>query len=128
MTSFSRQLGNQGELFAKSFLEQKGLFFVEQNFYSKGGEIDLIFFDSKKQEYVFVEVKTRTSVAFGFPHEAVTSQKFQKMLLAIEAFFFQKMQFSEMPFFRVDIVSVFVDHDAFFCDHREGIGFDDFSL
>ena len=52
------QLGPIGEDVARKYLEDKGLQFIEANFRTKFGEIDLIMKDD--EGYVFVEVKTRT--------------------------------------------------------------------
>lgn len=51
-----RSVGNKAELKALRFLESKGFTFIEKNFYSKGGEIDLILKDG--DFVVFVEVKS----------------------------------------------------------------------
>ena len=54
--SYRRQLGWDGESIAKEFLESKGFRFLESNFYTRWGEIDLIMTDA--EFLVFVEVKT----------------------------------------------------------------------
>lgn len=52
-------LGSQGELFVVNYLQQQGFTVCAQNYRKFFGEIDIIAY--KKQLYVFVEVKTRTS-------------------------------------------------------------------
>ena len=59
------KLGNQGELLAKKHLQNKGYTFLEKNYRTKFGEIDLIF--QSKNTVVFVEVKTRTKLDQGLP-------------------------------------------------------------
>ena len=55
-----RHLGWDGEYIARKFLEDNGFRFLESNFYTRWGEIDLIMKD--KDYLVFVEVKSyRTS-------------------------------------------------------------------
>ena len=121
-------IGNRGEAVARDFLRKKGLKFVAQNYHAQGGEIDLIFFDLLKNEYVMVEVKTRSNDAFGGGAESITPGKFEKILSAAEDFFFKKLECEEMPFFRIDAVIVDVDGERFFCEHIEDIGFDDFQI
>ncbi len=56
MGLFSRRaIGNQYESLAKEYLQRQGLRFIEANFTTKVGEIDLIF--KEAQTIVFVEVK-----------------------------------------------------------------------
>jgi putative endonuclease len=70
-------LGKRGEQLAASFLEGAGYGIVERNWRCPQGEIDLVARDST--ELVFVEVKTRSSVAFGHPLEAITAVKLARL-------------------------------------------------
>jgi len=71
------ELGQRGEAIAASFLEGRGLRILERNWRCPQGEIDLVAQDGG--ELVFVEVKTRSSVAFGHPLEAITVQKLARL-------------------------------------------------
>ena len=74
----TKSIGNFGELAAAEYLKGRGMKIIKQNFYCRGGEIDLIASDG---EYtVFVEVKTRKSAKFGTPCEFVDYQKQQKII------------------------------------------------
>lgn len=53
----SQQLGKLGETFVKNFLEDKGYVFLQANYKTQFGEIDLIM--KEAEQVVFVEVKTR---------------------------------------------------------------------
>ena len=70
-------LGRRGEQLAASFLEGAGLTIVERNWRCPLGEIDLVARDG--DELVFVEVKTRSSIAFGHPLEAITAIKLARL-------------------------------------------------
>lgn len=70
-------LGNLGESYAESLLLKNGYQVIDKNFRCKAGEIDLIAI--KDGMLIFVEVKTRNSVKFGFPEEAVTPHKISKI-------------------------------------------------
>ncbi len=105
-SSSSKTLGKEGELLAQKFLVKKGLQLVEKNFHAQGGEIDLIMYDKKYKEYVFVEVKTRTSDSFGDVRSSITPNKLKKIMKAAEHFFFQKFHLTEVPFFRLDAICI----------------------
>ena len=63
-------LGKRGEELAAAFLESEGYTILDRNWRCPQGEIDLVALDGV--DTVFVEVKTRSSVAFGHPLEAIT--------------------------------------------------------
>lgn len=66
-------LGRRGEQAAARFLERRGMEILERNWVCAAGEADIIAYDGEAIH--FVEVKTRSNVAHGFPSEAVTSEK-----------------------------------------------------
>lgn len=59
------------------FLESQGLRTMEQNYFSHGGEIDLIAMDAGT--VCFIEVKYRATSAMGFPEEAVDAKKQRRL-------------------------------------------------
>ena len=71
------ELGRRGETLAVEHLIASGLTVLERNWRCPQGEIDIIALDDG--ELVFVEVKTRSSVAFGHPLEAITAQKLARL-------------------------------------------------
>src|ERR1700709_100831 len=70
-------LGSRGEDLAASALTEAGMLVIDRNWRCSQGEIDIVALDG--DETVFVEVKTRTSVAFGHPLEAITAQKLARL-------------------------------------------------
>lgn len=66
-------LGKQGEDLASQHLKKMGFTILARNYRQKSGEIDIIARD--RNCLVFVEVKTRKSLRFGQPFEAVTPKK-----------------------------------------------------
>ncbi|MCU1546909.1 MAG: YraN family protein [Homoserinimonas sp.] len=72
-------LGRRGEELAAKYLLQAGYVIVDRNWRCPQGEIDLVAFDSDGKETVFLEVKTRSSTAFGHPLEAITVQKLARL-------------------------------------------------
>lgn len=69
------ELGRRGEALAAQALRRQGYKVLYRNFRPKrgGGEIDLVC--RQGETLVFVEVKTRRSVAFGRPADAVDAEK-----------------------------------------------------
>ena len=70
-------LGRRGEAIAERHLADRGFAIVDRNWRCAQGEIDLV--ARQGRELVFVEVKTRSSVAFGHPLEAVTPAKLARL-------------------------------------------------
>lgn len=69
-----KKLGNAGEDLACRYLERNGYEIVERNkSYPKICEIDII--AKRKNKFYFVEVKTRSTEAFGAAKDAVDKQK-----------------------------------------------------
>ena len=73
MTQARRALGASGEEAVAAWYESNGYEVVERNWRCRAGELDLIL--RRGRTFVFCEVKTRTSDAFGAPVEAVTRTK-----------------------------------------------------
>ena len=66
-------VGRAGERAAARLLAARGFTVVGSGFLARRGELDLIC--RKGEDLVLVEVKTRTSAAFGAPAEAVGGRK-----------------------------------------------------
>ena len=66
-------LGREGETAAAELLRRRGFEVVGAGFTARRGEIDLVC--RRGNDLVIVEVKTRTSEAFGTPAEAVGPRK-----------------------------------------------------
>jgi len=97
-----KRLGIWGEDCACSFLESQGFSIVDRNIRSPHGEIDIL--AQKDNQLVFVEVKTRSNTAYGYPEEAVTEGKIQHMAASIEWYLDQQNKFNSN--WRVDVISV----------------------
>ena len=74
--------GERGETIAADYLTQQGFTVLRRNYHTRYGEIDIICAD--EHYLVFVEVKTRSSSAFGAPCEAVTASKQRKIILTAQ--------------------------------------------
>jgi putative endonuclease len=77
-TAAARQaLGRYGEDVAARHLADQGLVLLERNWRCDEGEIDLVLRDGPT--LVVCEVKTRTSLEVGTPHEAITDAKLARL-------------------------------------------------
>lgn len=72
--------GIQAEKLAKEFLLKKGYKILGVNYKTKFGEIDIIAYDKKEKNIVFVEVRYRENFNFGLPQETVNYFKQQKII------------------------------------------------
>lgn len=77
-----RKFGELQEEKAALFLQERGYFILERNFYSSSGEIDLI---ATEGEYLcFIEVRYRTNSLYGFPEESITPKKQKRIVKTAE--------------------------------------------
>lgn len=100
-----QRLGRWGEDLAASRLEAEGYVIVTRNWRCSLGEIDLI---ARQQDtLVFVEVKTRRSKAYGYPEEALTPRKAQKLIdLGIE--YVAGLEDLDVDW-RIDLIAIQID-------------------
>ena len=77
MTLTTRAVGAYGERVALRHLIESGMTPVARNWTCPEGEVDLILSDG--DDLVFCEVKTRRSIAFGAPAEAVGPRKQRRL-------------------------------------------------
>jgi putative endonuclease len=73
-----QRLGAFGEDVTSRFLIERGDEILDRNWRIREGEIDLVSL-SADGAFHFVEVKTRSSLAFGHPFEAINSEKAHRM-------------------------------------------------
>ena len=77
-------IGKIGEIAIAEYLIKLGFTILDRNWRTKGGELDLVA-KSPAGKVHFIEVKTRSSLAFGHPLEAIDREKahrLQKLSLA----------------------------------------------
>ncbi|HEX7678723.1 MAG TPA: YraN family protein [Thermoanaerobaculia bacterium] len=98
----SRLLGKRGERRAAWFYRLRGYRIVERNLRMRGGEIDLVV--RRGGLLVFVEVKTRQSVAAGYGVEAVDRRKKLQIISLTSAYLTRHPHDGEV---RHDILSLF---------------------
>lgn len=106
MKTHRQRLGNWGETQAARYLIGVGYDILTRNYRTPYGEIDLV----SRQEtlegsvLVFVEVKTRSGQAFGYPEESITARK-QEHLLAAAQYYLQQHSDWEGSW-RIDVIAI----------------------
>ncbi|WP_440889759.1 YraN family protein [Vibrio sp. WZ-1] len=99
-----RQIGNQYETLAKQYLQSQGLRFIDQNFLTKVGEIDLIF--QQGETIVFVEVKYRKNDSFGSAAEMVTSAKMRRLVKTANLWLLKRHLSAHTTDYRFDVIAI----------------------
>ncbi|MGO1325902.1 MAG: YraN family protein [Brevibacterium aurantiacum] len=106
-----RALGQTGECLAAEFLQRQGMVIIERNFRCPRGEIDI----------VFVEVKTRRTLAQGSPLEAVTAAKLRKIRTLSGIWLSQQKDF--FASIRIDALGIVMDPEPDY-SHRRNVQVD----
>lgn len=102
-TEHNQTLGRFGEQVAARFLtEERGMVVLDRNWRCEAGEIDLVLRDGAV--LVVCEVKTRTSLTYGTPHEAVDQRKLRRLRRLAIAWL--RAHDVSAPDVRVDLVAV----------------------
>lgn len=107
------EIGKTGEDIAVKYLKEKGYKIIERNFLCKQGEIDIISKD--KEEYVFIEVKTRSNESYGKPKEAVDKIKKKHIYKSTEYYVFLK-KLENKPI-RIDVIEIYKKKEKYLLNH-----------
>jgi len=107
--------GKVGQKAAETLLKKKGYHIISRNFHSRTGEVDLVAQDG--DYIVFVEVKARRSLTYGYPREAVTRTKQKKIIKTALAFLtFHSLTDSNIRF---DVIEVLLINEQIYASHIE---------
>lgn len=102
----NKLLGQHGEQIAEVFLNKNGYKLLEKNYrYSRMAEIDII--AKEKDCIVFVEVKTRSSIDFGHPFEAINKKKIENIIQAGLAYLNETQE--KYKRYRIDVIAIIGD-------------------
>lgn len=113
----NQEKGKIGENLACQYLEKNNYKIIERNFRCRQGEIDIIACDKIKNELVFVEVKTRSSLKYGRPSEAVEKVK-QKHIKNVAQYYCYKKKIKDTEI-RFDVIEVFLNNSNYKIEHIE---------
>ena len=101
----SHELGRIGENIIADYITKLGYKVVERNFECNQGEIDIVAKDI--EEFVFIEVKTRTDISYGEASEAVTDTKKRHLINSIK-YYIYKQKLENQPI-RIDVAEVYIN-------------------
>jgi putative endonuclease len=111
MSNYRQVFGKWGEEFAAQYLISRGYKILAKNVRTPYGEIDLVAMQQTAVDgidtapvIVFVEVKTRSSTAFGFPEASINSKK-QEHILAAAQYYLVKNPNLDGDW-RVDVIAI----------------------
>lgn len=108
------EIGKKGEQLATDHLIANGYQILERNWMYQKAEIDILAL--KDSVLAVVEVKTRTSTAYGTPEAFVSKSKINLLVRAINAYVEKKDLDVEIRF---DIISILIFKDNTKIEHLE---------
>lgn len=114
----TKSVGTRGEDLATDYLKKHGYKILERNFKIPFGEVDII--AQKDNFLIFVEVKYRTSLAFGRPEDAVNMRKIYKLRKLVE-FYYQEHKPKLSP--KIEVLSIWKEGEEVKIKHIQGIVF-----
>ena len=100
------QKGRIGEKIALRYLINNNANILETNYRIKSGEIDII--AKINEELVFIEVKSRSNVNFGYPSEAVDSRALRKIVNTAK-YYMLKNNINNVPI-RFDVIEIYLKY------------------
>jgi putative endonuclease len=96
-----------GEQLACNYLEKRGWEMLARNYRTRYGELDIV--ARKEGSLVFFEVKTRSSIEYGMPEEAVTEKKKEHLQNCAEAYIEEHPDVENN--WRIDVLAIRVADD-----------------
>ena len=99
----TKQVGDDGENRAVSYLLSKGFAIIERNWRTKGGEVDIIAF--KNDILVFVEVKTLPNGTPDMIQRELNNQKRERIIKTSKRFLLNHRQYSN-SYVRFDVIVI----------------------
>jgi len=93
--------GNKGEDMAVDYLIAHGYTILHRNWRFKSWEVDII---ANKGKFLhFIEIKTRSSSAYGKPEESISKKKIDNLMNAAEEYQYQNPQWK---FIQFDVLAI----------------------
>lgn len=112
-----KHIGLIGEELAANHIKNEGYNILERNYRTKLGELDIIARD--QNIIIFIEVKTRTSNAYGTPSEAVNYKKQQTIRKLSQQYIKHKKLDNSCLGYRFDVIEVKLAGKKYKIDHME---------
>lgn len=113
----NQEIGKLGERLAVKYLEKNKYIILDRNYRCRQGEMDIIAIENEK--IVFIEVKTRTSIKFGRPAEAVNYIK-REHLQNIARYYLYTKKITKIPI-RFDVIEIYLGNKQYGVNHIKQI-------
>lgn len=101
------EIGNKGEQLAALWLQENGYKIIERNWRYRHLEIDII--ATYNRTLHFIEVKTRTSNAYGGPELSVNWKKIARLRRAVTHYLQIK---SSYPWVQLDVIAITISNSS----------------
>ena len=113
----NKKIGAIGEQLAVNYLKNKGYSILDCNYRTRLGEIDII--ATINDRIVFIEVKTRSSSAFGTPSEAVNYKKQMTIRRVSQQYLLSNKLREDNLYLRFDVIEVRLIGKKYTMNHME---------
>lgn len=108
------ELGKIGEQLACDHLIKKGYIIKERNWRCKKAEVDLIAL--KGETLAIIEVKTRSTDAFGNPKDFINKKKIKLLISAVDQYVCSRRLDVEVRF---DVIGIIISGEHIQLEHLE---------
>ena len=119
ITARAENLGEEGEEIAARYLRESGYQILDRNWRIKEGELDIVAL-TPDDEIIFVEVKSRSSAAYGDPLESISVDKAMRIQRLALAWLAMHQRLGAN--FRIDAVGILIGRTGeVTIDYRRGV-------
>ncbi|MEG1311675.1 MAG: YraN family protein [Romboutsia sp.] len=101
----NKEKGDFGEFVALKYLMSKGAEILDKNYKIKTGEIDII--AKLNNQFIFVEVKSRSNLKYGYPSESVNNKKIKKITSTAKYYILKNNLHNES--IRFDVIEIYLN-------------------
>ena len=89
------------------------------NFNTYYGEIDIIARDMNKEDYVFIEVKSRTTNNYGRPSDAINDIKIERIIKSSKYYIYLNNLWNKK--IRYDVIEVYIKGKEYYINNIKNI-------
>lgn len=90
MSGKNKEKGDIGEDLAVEMLQEKGYEIITRKYTFGKGEIDIVAVDPHTKDTVFIEVKYKESIEYGYPEHSITKSKQKQVRKVAELYLYEK--------------------------------------
>jgi putative endonuclease len=103
--NWNQEIGRRGEDLAEEYFRNLGFDILTRNYHTDYGEIDLVI--EKDKIIIFMEVKTRTGLEYGYGETAVDSGKLEHLTEAAE--YYMATEKVDTETWQIDVLAVMIN-------------------